>query len=474
MPLFPQTPCPRCRTSEEPETPFCPWCGRRIITDPNRDTSAAPASEQFFRKLVEHSGDGIGLYDAETRMLYLTPSVRRMSGFEIDELLGLRAIDFAHPDDLATCSAMWEQVLRDPTEIGRMVLRARRKDGTYCSLDLTVVNRIDDADVHTVVVNLRDVTDEVQKAAEQKSIQQRYDLVINASQEGIWEIDVASNQVIVSERYQELTGYGPAAGRQSVDFWLGIIHPDERRTVARGLHDHLHDRKPYDTTFRLLTAHRGYRWFRPRGQADWDAEGAPTRFAGSIADVTEQLETQKALELSEERHALMVSGVNDGIWDWDLINTGRQYHSPRWYEIVGYRAEEFPKNPEAYFELVHPDDRTRVQEALRRNFERGERYALEIRLKHQDGDYRWVLTRGETVRDGAGRPVRMVGSICDIHDRKETESRLLESELRIGRLSMHWPKGSSCKTEAGRSSCAMSAPLRFLGSRATNLSDARH
>jgi PAS domain S-box-containing protein len=429
-----QSPCRRCAAPENVATPFCAWCGRRVLGDPPHKEDRQNPAEQFFRKLVSHCFDGIGLYAADTTMLYLTPSVRRMSGYEIEEMLGKRAIEFAHPDDVEACAKLWDRLLQDPAEVGRLQFRARRKDGSYCHLEMTVVNRLHDPDVQAVVANLRDVTEDVRKAEEQRCIQQRYDLVIGAAQEGIWEIDVASNQVRVSERYRELTGYGPSDGPRSVDFWLSIIHPDHRELVAEALREHMTARKPYDVTFQLLTADRGYRWFHARGQAALDADGKPVRFAGSLADITEQCETRKALELSEERHSLMVRGVNDGIWDWDLVDPTKQYHSPRWYEIVGYTEADFPKDPAAYFALVHPDDRARVEEALRRNFERGERYALEIRLKHRDGHYLWVLTRGETVRDATGRPLRIVGSICDISERKQADEQVLSLQDQLAHV----------------------------------------
>ena len=141
------------------------------------------------------------------------------------------------------------------------------------------------------------------------------------------------------------------------------------------------------------------------------------------------------LEASEERFALAVRGANDGIWDWNL-QTHEAYVSPRWKEIVGYRDDELPNLESSFFDLIHPDDMPRVNETVKRHLENGEPFRAELRLRHKDGSYRWIVTRGEAVRDENGRPMRMVGSITDISERKGVEVALQESEERL-RLALH-------------------------------------
>jgi len=141
------------------------------------------------------------------------------------------------------------------------------------------------------------------------------------------------------------------------------------------------------------------------------------------------------LEASEERFALAVRGANDGIWDRNF-QTHEAYISPRWKEIVGYRDDELPNIESSFFDRIHPDDMPRAKEAIDRHLENGEPYRVELRLRHKDGSYRWIVTRGEAVRDENGRPLRMVGSITDISARKGAEVALRESEERL-RLALH-------------------------------------
>ncbi len=129
---------------------------------------------------------------------------------------------------------------------------------------------------------------------------------------------------------------------------------------------------------------------------------------------------------AEERYVLAVQGSNDGIWDWNIL-THEDYLSPRWKETLGYRDEEIANRDSSFFELVHPDDKGSVSEAVTRHLEKNEPYRVELRMRHKDGGWRWILARGEAMRDAAGRAVRMAGSISDITDRKRAEQALRET-----------------------------------------------
>ncbi|MDX8126728.1 PAS domain S-box protein [Methylomonas sp. OY6] len=150
----------------------------------------------------------------------------------------------------------------------------------------------------------------------------------------------------------------------------------------------------------------------------------------ALADAQHNLEAKiaertHALRTSEERYMLAERAVNDGIWDWDIVHH-EYYLSPRWNKILGYADGELPNVESIFFELIHPDDKARASEAFRKHLEHNERYTTELRLRHKDGSYRWVLDRGDALRDAEGRPVRMVGSITDITERKAAEAELLK------------------------------------------------
>jgi len=131
------------------------------------------------------------------------------------------------------------------------------------------------------------------------------------------------------------------------------------------------------------------------------------------------------LRASVERHALVERGTNDGIWDRNL-QSGEAYLSPRGKEILGYRKDELQIEETSFFERIHPDEKAIVAEALARSVQDGIPYRIEYRMRHKDGGYRWVLSRGEVVSNRKGEPARMVGSVTDITERKNSERQVQE------------------------------------------------
>jgi diguanylate cyclase (GGDEF)-like protein/PAS domain S-box-containing protein len=137
----------------------------------------------------------------------------------------------------------------------------------------------------------------------------------------------------------------------------------------------------------------------------------------------------RSLSLSEERYSLAVRAANDGIWDWDLV-TGRIYFSPRWRAILGQPEQADDDDPSAWFDLVHAGDVLRLRTAIAAHLEgRTPHLQSEHRMRHADGTWRWVMTRGLTIRGIDGKPTRMAGSLSDITDRRVAQLRLQHDAL---------------------------------------------
>jgi PAS domain S-box-containing protein len=145
-------------------------------------------------------------------------------------------------------------------------------------------------------------------------------------------------------------------------------------------------------------------------------------------------QNKRELLESQERFDLVMHGTNDGIWDWDL-RTNEVYYSPRWKSMLGYDEDEIEHTFDAWRKLVHPEDLDRAFETIQQHLD-GETssYALEHRLQHKDGTYRWILARGLSLQDATGKPYRMAGSHTDMTERKLAEKTLEESEAHLRSL----------------------------------------
>lgn len=143
----------------------------------------------------------------------------------------------------------------------------------------------------------------------------------------------------------------------------------------------------------------------------------PINFPVALARTNSHIASKRMsmqLRESETRYSLSAQGVNDGLWDWDLL-TNKSHFSPRWKTMLGYEEGQIEDSVEEWFSRVNPDDISHVRDAISLHLLGSTpQFESEHRMLHQDGTYRWVLTRGVAFRDAAGRATRMAGSQTDI------------------------------------------------------------
>ncbi len=144
-----------------------------------------------------------------------------------------------------------------------------------------------------------------------------------------------------------------------------------------------------------------------------------------MLDNLERKTRARSLELhkSEERFALAMRGANDGLWDWNL-ETGEIYYSPRWKSMLGYREDELEGKIDTWERLVHPKDKERVFQTVQEYLAgTATTFEAEMQMRHKDGKNMFVLSRGFRVRrESDGMPIRLVGTLVDVTERKSAES----------------------------------------------------
>ena len=142
-----------------------------------------------------------------------------------------------------------------------------------------------------------------------------------------------------------------------------------------------------------------------------------------------------------ERLALLLQGLGDGIWDWDL-GSGRLEYSPRLLEQLGHDpSADLPADWDAFTSQVHPDDQESLADSLRNHLERGQTFDVELRMRASTGVYCWFRVRGQAQWDASGRPTRMVGMHTDITERRFELQLLQQSESSFRSLSAASPLG---------------------------------
>jgi diguanylate cyclase (GGDEF)-like protein/PAS domain S-box-containing protein len=139
-----------------------------------------------------------------------------------------------------------------------------------------------------------------------------------------------------------------------------------------------------------------------------------------IKNNKELLAVKEQLQESEEKYRLAMIATQDGLWDWNL-STGEVYFSPRWAEILG--EESLENNYSVWEERLYDEDKKHVLQSIQKHLN-GDTvfWQQEHRLRDCSNQYKWVLGRGQVIkRSSKGKPLRMIGTMTDISDKKKSE-----------------------------------------------------
>lgn len=236
---------------------------------------------------------------------------------------------------------------------------------------------------------------------------------------GSWEFDLATQSVTWSDEMFRLFGFEPGEIAPSYGRYLDVLHPDDRAASQAAVARAIETGEPLDHDERIIRGDGVERIFHAAGAVIRDAGGRPVRMVGSAQDVTDLRAAEIAVRRSEERFQFAARATNDALWDWDIPR-----NTVWWNE--GFRTlfahQGISPTVEFWISLIHPEDVDRIGASIHDFIEStGEVWTGEYRFKRADGTYAWVFDRGFAIRDETGHAIRMIGSMMDITERKQSE-----------------------------------------------------
>jgi len=217
-------------------------------------------------------------------------------------------------------------------------IQAIRKNGEVFSIELAISEvKTSEGTLYTGVV--RDITEKKQAEKALNEINERFDVAVKGSADGLWDWNIVTDDAYFSPRFKELLGYKDSEIDNVFDEWSSRFHPEDIDVITDSLRLHLKARVPFDVSCRLRMKSGGYRWFRARGQAIWNDEGYAVRMAGGLSDITELKEAlynaeeatrQKSEFLANMSHEIRtpmngVIGMTGLLLDTDLSQKQRDY-----------------------------------------------------------------------------------------------------------------------------------------------------
>ena len=354
------------------------------------------------------------------------------------------ASQVVHPDDFANLVSGWTEAMR-VTKPFQFEYRLRGTDSEFRWFLARAIPMFDEhGQLKQWLGTSTDIDEQKRIADELRASREEFRVLLEGTPNMVWSTNAVGGCEYLSQQWVEYTGV--PAEEQLPYRWMECLHPDDRDRISSAWWAAVNGHGEYDLEYRIRRHDGQYRWFKSRARPVRDTDGNAVRWLGTSTDihdqkraeeearrlaaefeqrvierthelateVEERRRSERLLRLSEERFELAVRGSQDGIWDWDL-RSGQVYFSPRWKEMLGYSDDEIPSEFEAWRNLLHPDDVTGTLNQLQAylgNY--SPRYGLEVRMRHRDGGYRWIYTRGVALRDETGKPYRLAGSHTDV------------------------------------------------------------
>ena len=304
-------------------------------------------NERRFRSLIENGTDAIAILSPNLDLHYVSPSITRMMGYTVEEILQMEVSSLVHPEDAPTLKEALEDAMANPGIPGKSrIVRALHKDQTWRWFEATLTNMLHDPAIGGIVDNFRDVTEK--KLAEEKIriAKERYDTVLKATNEAVWEWDIQTNEIHWGEGFRFLFGYEPDLVTRNVEVWDGFFHPEDAKRVLDSVNAVVRSESQlqWESQYRFLKSDGQYVHVLDRGFLIRDNNGKPLRMIGAMQDISSRIAADQALRDSEEKTRMIMNSALDAIICMDkrgLIT----FWNPQAEKIFGWKADEVMGKP---------------------------------------------------------------------------------------------------------------------------------
>jgi PAS domain S-box-containing protein len=410
-------------------------------------TRARELAEQHARSLTadlermalvaQRTHNAVAICDAQRHIAWINEGFTRLTGFAAEEAQGRR------PGELLAFElgdAKVNEQLRAALDAGEAFhgeLVNRSRDGTafWAAIEAQPL-RDGEGGVSGFLLILSDISERKQAELALQDQSQRLANVVEGTGLGTWEWHLPSGEVLINELWASMLGaslesWGLPDGRVGLEHFNTLLHPDDVPKVFQAIERHLRGEADYEIEMRLRHADGHYVWVLARGKLlTRTSDGSPERMFGTHLDISERKATEQALARERQTLEQVITASNLGTWEWH-VPSGRIQRNAQWARMIGYTLEELgDRAVDVDLEtLAHPDDRAGVHLAIERHFS-GEAPFLEMerRLRHKDGHWVWLLSRGRLLtRLPDGQPERVFGTITDISSQKAAEAQLATS-----------------------------------------------
>ncbi|MCF4965975.1 PAS domain S-box protein [Nostoc sp. CMAA1605] len=415
-------------------------------------------SEERFRSTFEQAAVGITHVSLSGKFLRVNQRFADITGYSPSELKTLRFQEITHPEDLAADLEQLEILLAGAISTYSMEKRYIRQDNTIIWVKLTV-SLVRDTFAHPqyFIGVVEDISDRIlaQQAIKQlnqelearverrtaalKESEERWQLALRGSNDGIWDWNLKTNELFFSARWKQIRGFSDDAISPDLAAWSSSIHPDDRDRILADLDDHFAQKTPFfQAEYRVQCQDGSYLWVLDRGQALWDEAGHVIRISGSETDITTRKQAEAQLfELLNLQQAILTST------DYAITSTNSQgiiqIFNPAAQKMLGYTAEEVvgQVTPVIFHD---PEEIRQHAQALGEEIAPGQKLIATNPSAHQKEEWTFIRKDGscfpvslsvQPLCNAEGQIIGGVGIAKDITQQKQIDAQLRKNAANL-------------------------------------------
>lgn len=391
--------------------------------------------EEIFKFTTELLPSGLLVIDEQQNIVMANAALCQLFGYEKEELQG-KPLSLLIDHGKAHHTMLVANYMKNPSQSHQMaagrVVRGVHKKGHLVDIQINLSVHAYAGEKHTFAT-VTDFGSFLFEQEQKNELSNRLNRAIDASDDGIWEWNVQSDNVWFSPQFLKLIGHEDKA-KPVFEDWLDHLHPEDRQRITAAIESHFVGKTKYNLIYRGMTGSGRYEWFRTRGDTIFDQNNQPILMSGILSNINQTKELENRLaEKSKFLNEVLQRSLT-GLYIFDLEQHRTVYINPEYTNLTGYTFSELDliQQNGGFESLLHPDDLSFVELHQKSilDLDHDDGPGIEYRFKHKSGVWRWLYSR-ESIYSfyDDGQPKELLGAMFDITELKNREHEIIKLAL---------------------------------------------